>query len=192
MDLREIEWDGMDWIDLAQNRDQWRAVWIGSIWLRIGTSGGPLWTRYWTFGFHDMLESSWVAAQLTASQEGLSSMSEPLFQLQAYIPSSSMHSVSHLIAMVSLTHKYVVYVKKLCIDFFQYYPWTVSINTHCGTRTGKFSIANIKVRQGHNNEPVLLISVLLRSILMLLSRILRGLRVLHPWCVTLKGLLGRF
>jgi hypothetical protein len=26
MDLREIEWDGMDWIDLAQNRDQWRAV----------------------------------------------------------------------------------------------------------------------------------------------------------------------
>jgi hypothetical protein len=26
MDLREIEWDGMDWIDLAQNRDQWRAL----------------------------------------------------------------------------------------------------------------------------------------------------------------------
>jgi hypothetical protein len=24
MDLREIGWDGMDWIDLAQNRDQWR------------------------------------------------------------------------------------------------------------------------------------------------------------------------
>jgi hypothetical protein len=24
MDLREIEWDGMDWIDLAQDRDQWR------------------------------------------------------------------------------------------------------------------------------------------------------------------------
>jgi hypothetical protein len=28
MDLREIGWDGM--------------VWTGSIWLRIGTSGGPL------------------------------------------------------------------------------------------------------------------------------------------------------
>jgi hypothetical protein len=28
MDLREIEWDGM--------------VWFGSIWLRIGTSGGVL------------------------------------------------------------------------------------------------------------------------------------------------------
>jgi hypothetical protein len=25
MVLREIGWDGMDWIDLAQNRDQWRA-----------------------------------------------------------------------------------------------------------------------------------------------------------------------
>jgi hypothetical protein len=26
MDLREIEWDGMDWIDLAQDRDQRRAL----------------------------------------------------------------------------------------------------------------------------------------------------------------------
>jgi hypothetical protein len=26
MDLREIGWCGMDWIDLAQDRDQWRAV----------------------------------------------------------------------------------------------------------------------------------------------------------------------
>jgi hypothetical protein len=26
MDLREIGWDGMDWIDLAQDRDQWRAL----------------------------------------------------------------------------------------------------------------------------------------------------------------------
>jgi hypothetical protein len=24
--LREIGWDGMDWIDLAQVRDQWRAL----------------------------------------------------------------------------------------------------------------------------------------------------------------------
>jgi hypothetical protein len=24
--LREIGWDGMDWIDLAQNRDRWRAL----------------------------------------------------------------------------------------------------------------------------------------------------------------------
>jgi hypothetical protein len=26
MDLREIGWDGMDWIKLAQNSDQWRAI----------------------------------------------------------------------------------------------------------------------------------------------------------------------
>jgi hypothetical protein len=26
MDLREIGWDGIDWIDLAQDRDQWRAL----------------------------------------------------------------------------------------------------------------------------------------------------------------------
>jgi hypothetical protein len=25
MDLREIGWDGVDWIDLAQDRDRWRA-----------------------------------------------------------------------------------------------------------------------------------------------------------------------
>jgi hypothetical protein len=24
--LREIGWDNMDWIDLAQDRDQWRAL----------------------------------------------------------------------------------------------------------------------------------------------------------------------
>jgi hypothetical protein len=26
MNLREIGWDGMDWIDLSQNRNQWRAL----------------------------------------------------------------------------------------------------------------------------------------------------------------------
>jgi hypothetical protein len=26
MELREIGWGGMDWIDLAQDRDQWRAL----------------------------------------------------------------------------------------------------------------------------------------------------------------------
>jgi hypothetical protein len=26
MDLREIVWSGMDWINLAQDRDQWKAL----------------------------------------------------------------------------------------------------------------------------------------------------------------------
>jgi hypothetical protein len=26
MDLRQIGWDGVDWIELAQDRDQWKAV----------------------------------------------------------------------------------------------------------------------------------------------------------------------
>jgi hypothetical protein len=41
-DIREIEWDGIDWIDLAQNR----------------TSGGLLRRRQLTFGFLKMLGSS--------------------------------------------------------------------------------------------------------------------------------------
>jgi hypothetical protein len=26
MDLRQIEWGGRDWIDVAQDRNQWRAL----------------------------------------------------------------------------------------------------------------------------------------------------------------------
>jgi hypothetical protein len=26
MDLQEVEWVGMDWIDMAQDRDRWRAL----------------------------------------------------------------------------------------------------------------------------------------------------------------------
>jgi hypothetical protein len=26
MDLRETSWGGMDWIDMAQDMDQWRAI----------------------------------------------------------------------------------------------------------------------------------------------------------------------
>jgi hypothetical protein len=42
LDLREIGWDGMDLIDLAQDRDQWRA----------------LVNMVMNFGFHKMLGSS--------------------------------------------------------------------------------------------------------------------------------------
>jgi hypothetical protein len=35
MDLREIEWDVMDWIDLAQDRNQWRALVNTVMYLRV-------------------------------------------------------------------------------------------------------------------------------------------------------------
>jgi hypothetical protein len=35
MNVREIGWDGMDWIDLAQDRDQWRALVNTAVNLRV-------------------------------------------------------------------------------------------------------------------------------------------------------------
>jgi hypothetical protein len=35
MDLREIGWDGIDWIDLAEDRDQWSAFVNTEINLRV-------------------------------------------------------------------------------------------------------------------------------------------------------------
>jgi hypothetical protein len=32
MVLKEIGWSGMDWIDLAQDRDQWRAL-VNTVWV---------------------------------------------------------------------------------------------------------------------------------------------------------------
>jgi hypothetical protein len=34
MDLRELGWDGVDWIDMAQDMDQWRA--LGNTVLKLG------------------------------------------------------------------------------------------------------------------------------------------------------------
>jgi hypothetical protein len=52
-DLGEIGWGGMDWINLAQNRDQWQAL-----------------VKMITFWYYKMLGNSCVAEQLAASQEG--------------------------------------------------------------------------------------------------------------------------
>jgi hypothetical protein len=52
---------GMNWIDLAEDREQWRSLVNMVMNLRVPKK---------------MLGSSLVAAQLAASQEGLSSMSE--------------------------------------------------------------------------------------------------------------------
>jgi hypothetical protein len=55
MDLGDIRWAFMEWIDLAQDRDQWRAL-LNTV--------------------MNLLGSYRVASQLTASQEGLSSVNE--------------------------------------------------------------------------------------------------------------------
>jgi hypothetical protein len=35
MDLREVGWDGIDWIYLAQDRDQWRPLVNAAVNLRV-------------------------------------------------------------------------------------------------------------------------------------------------------------
>jgi hypothetical protein len=35
MDLREIGWDGVDWSDMVQDRDQWRALVNKELKLRV-------------------------------------------------------------------------------------------------------------------------------------------------------------
>jgi hypothetical protein len=51
MDLREIGWDDMDWIDLAQNRDQWRALVNTEMNLRVPKTVEKLMSICTTGGF---------------------------------------------------------------------------------------------------------------------------------------------
>jgi len=59
LDLKRVGCGG--WVD-----------WL--IWLRMGTGGGILWKRHWAFGFHKMCGVSWLAENVLASQESLSSV----------------------------------------------------------------------------------------------------------------------
>jgi hypothetical protein len=42
--------------------------WTGLIGLKIRNTSGPFWTRQWTYGFHNMMEISWVTENLLPSQ----------------------------------------------------------------------------------------------------------------------------
>ena len=56
MHLEAVEWEVMDWIDLAQDRDRWRDL---------------LKAVMGTFGFHKMQGIYGLAEKRLASQEGL-------------------------------------------------------------------------------------------------------------------------
>jgi hypothetical protein len=51
VDLREIPWDGMEWIDLAENRDQWRALVNTQMNLRVPYNFGKFLSSCTTGGF---------------------------------------------------------------------------------------------------------------------------------------------
>jgi hypothetical protein len=51
MNLREISWCGMDCIDLAQDRDRWRALMNTAMNLRVPQIVGNFWNSCTTGGF---------------------------------------------------------------------------------------------------------------------------------------------
>jgi hypothetical protein len=56
IDFREFDMNFMNWINLAQDIDQWETI-VNTV---------------WTFRIHELLASSWVAERPVASQGGLS------------------------------------------------------------------------------------------------------------------------
>jgi hypothetical protein len=51
MDVREMRWDGVDWIDMAQDRDQWRALVRAVKSLRVSYNAGKFLSGCATGGF---------------------------------------------------------------------------------------------------------------------------------------------
>jgi hypothetical protein len=44
MDLQEVGWGGMDWIDMAQDRNRWRALVSAVMKLRVPQNAGDFLT----------------------------------------------------------------------------------------------------------------------------------------------------
>jgi hypothetical protein len=51
MDRREIGWNGVDWIDLAQDMDQWKALVNTVMKLRVSQNGGKFFSGCTICGF---------------------------------------------------------------------------------------------------------------------------------------------
>jgi hypothetical protein len=61
IDLREIGWGGMDWIDLAWDRDQWRALVNTVMNLRVPRNFGKFLSSCATGGFSRRVQSYGVS-----------------------------------------------------------------------------------------------------------------------------------
>ena len=69
MDLEDVRWEGMDWIDLAKDRERCPGLVIAVM----------------KFGFHKIRGISWVAEKLFASDEGFC-CTELVSYLSFYFP----------------------------------------------------------------------------------------------------------
>jgi hypothetical protein len=61
MDLGGIEWSGVDWIGLAQNRDKWRALVNALMKLKVPWNAGKLSSGYTTGGLSNTAEPHTVS-----------------------------------------------------------------------------------------------------------------------------------
>jgi hypothetical protein len=80
-----IVWSPQVKMPLEKYTPRWRdnikmdliSVWTGFMWLRIGTSGGLLWTQQWTSELYKTMDISRVAEQLLDPQDGQMPLGKP-------------------------------------------------------------------------------------------------------------------
>jgi hypothetical protein len=51
MDLQEVGWGGMDWINVAEDRDRWRALVNAVMYLRVSENAGNFLSSSGRFSF---------------------------------------------------------------------------------------------------------------------------------------------
>jgi len=92
-------------------------VFIGYLWIKIGNSGGFLWTQKWTSEFYKRRENSWLAEGLWASQEGVCYM-ELLCYLFIYCAGKWL---THIRSWGFITSAIFGCLRSSCFDIFRDY-----------------------------------------------------------------------